>query len=148
MKIQVIGKMLVILMLLFGSASPAFAATGNDSTDTTAGFKSFNNAGTDAKESAKQGFQAWIWVLSFVPIGISWFYVTLVMDWLKDEERQGNKQPRPARLSMIVGAIILGVFTAFVAFGIIGVVFFGQSMGDMWKILVLDVFAGFLPASA
>lgn len=85
-------------------------------------------------------FKGWLWIFAFLPFGLAIFAVVKTKEYLeaKDEQSNGQSEPKVSRYGKMVLAFVVTVLVCYIVYGLFGMVFAGDGFGDMWGKLVAD----------
>jgi len=103
-------------------------------------FQQLSGAGASGKQVVQESIKAWMWGAALIPLAFAGFLFSKVKEYQERQEEQGQYQPKVSKYAGLVGAIVGGVLIVYVAYGVIGAVFFDKTFTEMWNALVVDFF--------
>ncbi|MDD4969873.1 MAG: hypothetical protein PHT07_10640 [Paludibacter sp.] len=120
----------LILMLLLVAADLMAAGDGH--------FTSMEDGIDSARQTAQGLIGHAIWILAFIPIGIGYWAWKTAKEHLENKEETSQFEPKWQKLGKLIAAALGGVAITFLAYGIIGGIFFGKGFMDTWNLLVVS----------
>lgn len=131
--------LVLILALIALTAVEAFAA-GGGANPAGEGLTKLNEAGKGAETTVIKTIQNWRWIFALLPFGLGFFIAFQIKGYLeqKDEQSNGQTEPKVSRYGKIFAGFIAGIVVCFILYGIFGSVFAGKEFMQMWDYLVMD----------
>ncbi|WP_172198988.1 hypothetical protein [Campylobacter sp. RM16188] len=131
--------LVLILALIALTAVEAFAA-GGGANPAGEGLTKLNEAGKGAETTVIKTIQNWRWIFALLPFGLGFFMAFRIKGYLeqKDEQSNGQTEPKASRYGKIFASFIAGIVVCFILYGIFGSVFAGKEFMQMWDYLVMD----------
>lgn len=85
--------------------------------------------GAQAEAEVVTTIKGWLWVSAFMPFAVGTGLVVLTKNYLeqKDEQSNGQTEPKFQRYAKLIGAFVGGVIIMFIVYGLWGMVFMGES---------------------
>ena len=113
------------LLFLFASAAHAGIMSG---------------AGEGARDEVVTTIKGWQWLFAFLPFGVGIGLVLATKNYLeaKDEQSNGQSEPKASRYFKLILAFIVGVIAVYIVYGVFGMAFANKGFGEMWDELVTD----------
>lgn len=123
-------KLLIALGLMLLCITDAFASGGGI----------MAGAGEGARDEVVTTVKGWQWLFAFLPFAVGIGLVVATHNYLetKDEQSNGQSEPKAQRYFKLVLAFIVGIIAVYIVYGVFGMVFAKTTFGGMWDQLVTD----------
>ena len=131
-------KMILVLLLLLGISTAAFAAAGSTA---------LSDVGSGAKTEIQGFLKSLTWLLSIAGVAVP--LATAGWAWNKISEKeeadQGQKEPKLMKVFKIIAALFSGFAAMYLFYGTLAVTLLGKSFSAGWGIFVTGFFASIFP---